>query len=407
MEAALARAAESRTRNAETPPDIQPDGPASDDQGADTEEPATVDVAAVEARVVRARHRRAVVGWTAAGVTSAAVVALVLTALLGPSAAGPTVTDASPTAVPLTSSPCGTSSGTTLPDDGARTLPVSLTSQTEVLTPGATWVGTVIAGAAPPDDTTVDLGRLAPRPLLLRDGVVVGTAADPASPLAEGPSFAEAPFAPCPGASLAPGTYEVVVDQPVQVGGATYRVVSNTVPVHVVTAKPAGYRPAWLDGSPIACGSTLEDLGVRAGGTTPARLLVDSAYVDATGITWAFRNPGAADVTYSGNRELGLLWLQDGVVRSVGHDLSPSDGTVTVHGQTTLRLSARWDTTDYCRPAADGRTYPHHLPAGAYEVYVYARITPPSDLPDSTAWFVQTTGPTYVRVDAHGAVLGR
>jgi hypothetical protein len=406
VETALARAAAQRSRGVGTAADPEPVGPERDDPEPDAEEAPRIDVASVEARVVRARHRRAVAGWTAAGVASAAVTALVLTVLLGPSAAEPPVEDAAPTAVPLSSSPCGTPSGTALPDDAARTLPVSLTSQTDVLTPGATWVGTVTAGAARPDDTTVDLGRLAPRPLLLRDGVVVGTAADPASPLTTGPSFAEAAFTPCPGATLVPGTYTVVVDQPVRVRDARYRVLSNTVPVHLVTAQPAGYRPKWLAGSPIACGSTLDEIGVRAGGATPADLLLDSTYVDATGLTWAFRNPGATTVTYTGNQELGLMWLQDGVVRSVGHDLAPSDGAVKVPGQTTLRLSAHWDTTDYCRPAADGR-YGRHLPAGTYEVYAYARISPASDPPGSTAWFVQTTGPAYIRVGADGAVLGR
>jgi len=335
------------------------------------------------------------------------VVALVVAVAGGASGPQPAPPDPTRTAEPVAAAPCGSPTTKGADGSGTGTFAVSLTSQTSVLTPDAAWVGVVTAGAAEPDATTVDLGALAPLPLLVRDGLVVATATDPGNPLAEGPSFAAARFVPCPGVSVVPGTYTVVVDQPIRIGDAEYRLVSNTVPVHVVTAQPAGYRPRWLAGSPLACGSTLDEVGARSGGATPAQLMLDSMSVDASGLTWSFLNPGAETVTYSGDRELGLMWVQDGVVRSVGPDLSPSDDTVKVPGQTMLRLSARWDTTDYCEPGPGGRDYPHHLPAGTYEVYAYARITPASDRADATAWFVQTIGPAYIRVGTDGSVQGR
>jgi len=409
VETALARAAERRApgpapSSDATPSDAPPPGaplPVA------VPEPA-LDLAGVEARVRHARRRRAVGGWVATGVAAAAVVGLVAAVATGTSGGTPSP-DGAVTAEPVAAAPCGTRMTSDAAGGGsaAATLAVSLASQTTVLTPDADWVGVVTAGSLARERADVDLGALAPWPLLVRDGRVVATATALGSPLAEGPSFTTTPFAACPGATVGPGAYEVVVDQQVRVGDAEYRVLSNAVPVQVVTARPAGYQPPWLVGSPLACGSALAEIGARAGGATPAQLVPDSTYVDATGLTWAFRNPGAGTVTYWGNRELGLLWLRDGVVRSVGHDLSPSDGRTKVAGQTTLRLSARWDTTDYCTPGPGGRGYPHHLPAGTYEVYAYARITPPSDAADGAAWFVQTQGPSYVRVGADGAVLGR
>jgi len=404
------RARELRPVEARIPAEAGDDGPRAPRAAAvDDDETVAldVDVASVETRIARARRRRAVAGWATAAVAAAAAAGLAIAVLQGPSDSPRTPTAGPASAVPVVDSPCATPSDGAGEDGPARTLAVSLTSQTSALAPGATWVGTVTTSAGGPGAAAVDLGRLAPLPLLLQDGRVVGTAAEPGTRLAEGPSFAAARFVPCPGASLRPGPYTVVVDQPVRVGATEYRVVSNAVRVRVVTAEPVGYRPAWLAGSPLACGSTIGELAARSEGATPAQLVLDGVVVDATGMTWAFRNAGATTITYSGNRELGLLWLQDGVVRSVGHDLAASDGTLTVPGQTTLRLTARWDTTDYCEPASGAPTYPRHLPAGIYQVYAYARITPPSDTPGSTAWFVQTTGPTYVRVGPDGAVLGR
>ncbi|MFC8731407.1 hypothetical protein ACFT5B_02975 [Luteimicrobium sp. NPDC057192] len=419
VEAALARAADRRPPAPLRPtPAPSSDAPLSDAPSSDGAPPppapppnprtAAPDVAAVEARVRRARNRRAVGGWVATGVAAAAAVGLVVAVAAGTSGAPTEPPDGVRTAEPVAAAPCGTAPGDGAdPDATAGTLAVSLTSQTTVLTPDADWVGVVTAGVLEREKARVDLGPLTPWPLLVRDGKVVATATAVGSPLAEGPSFAATSFAACPGAAVEPGTYAVVVDQPVRVGDAEYRVLSNAVPVRVVTARPAGYRPAWLDGSPLACGSTLDEIGARADGATPAQLLLDGTSVDATGLTWEFRNPGANTVTYWGNRELGLIWVLDGVVRSVGHDLSASDGRTKVPGQTTLRLSGRWDTTDYCAPGGDGHSYPHRLPAGRYQVYAYARVTPPSSSAGGAAWFVQTTDPTFVRVGADGAVLGR
>ncbi|MGC5168163.1 hypothetical protein [Luteimicrobium sp. DT211] len=407
VEAALVRTATRRkTVSTTAGADGSATGAPSDEAGA-PDGANVVDVEAVEARVTRARRRRAAAGWGAAGVTAVAAAALALTVAVGGATPAPTPSPTPRTAVPVASFPCGTPSGGDAAGGGAETFSVSLTAQTDVLTPGATWVGTVATTAAGPDPAAVDLGAFAPRPLLLRDGIVVATALRPGGPLVEGPSFTATTFRPCPGVSVDPGAYTVVVDQPVRVGGSEYRVVSNAVAVRVVTPEPTGYRPAWLDRSPFACGSTLEEVAVRTGGATPAALLLDSSEVEAGGVTLSFVNPDATTVTYRGNRELGLLWVQDGVVRSVGHDLSPSDGTVAVAGQTTLRLTGRWDTTDYCSPSGDGSAYPHRLPAGSYEVYGYARVTPPSDRRDGVAWFVQTEGPAVVRIGADGAVRGR
>jgi hypothetical protein len=159
-------------------------------------------------------------------------------------------------------------------------------------------------------------------------------------------------------------------------------------------------------GTSISCGMPFSELVTRAGQATPADLVPDGTYVDAHGLRFHFANLGPDTVTYAGERTAGLVWVRGGIVRGVGPDRSASNALVRVPGQTTLTLgSGPWDATDYCTASADG-SFRHHLPAGQYEVFGYARITPSRDAKEPFTWWVQSTGPAYVTVGPGGTVTG-
>jgi hypothetical protein len=386
--------------------DTRAEDPPGVDVSAVVGPPAGIDLPAVVARV-RTRRRRAVVGWsTGTGLAAALAVVLVVTGGgSDPSAA----TTHTATSVPITDACAtlgapGTHTANVSPGTD-RTLNVHLSTQTDAVTATDPWVGAAL-------DTTgtnpnhVDLGDVAPWPLLTRDGVVVGAATQPASAFADGPAAMDAPFEACSGPTLAAGQYLVVIDQPVRVGKDVYQLTSNAVPVTVLTDVPAGHQPPWLVGSPIACGMSFDELRERTQDVTPANLVPEGAYVDAHGLLYSFVNNAVETATYLGQRTASLLWVKDGVVRGVGRDASGSTGTVAVRGQTVLTLaSGGWPTTDYCSPSPDG-TYRHALPAGRYLVYGYARIGSPADPGDRSAWWVQRSGPAYVTVGADGTVTG-
>ncbi|PJI84748.1 hypothetical protein [Luteimicrobium subarcticum] len=180
-------------------------------------------------------------------------------------------------------------------------------------------------------------------------------------------------------------------------------VVSDPVPLRVLSDQPFGYQPPWLTGSELACGESVDDFEARIADRMQVSLQPARVDVGSSGTRYTYQllliEP-AQPVRVAAPTRMAVAWVRDGVIVGVGPE-ERGLGYRTMRSGDVLHLTARWDTTDHCDP--EGAT---HLPAGTYQVLAYARFATPDapDGPDGNgAWSIVGSGAARVVVAADGS----
>ncbi|QJW37818.1 hypothetical protein [Cellulosimicrobium protaetiae] len=368
-------------------------------------------------RAVRSQvRRRRAAKKTALGAATLGVVAVL--------AVGATQLPAWDSSEPLPAEPprpvsvaCGTTVDLDpLPDDGPLILPafaVVLEGDGEVAA-GDRWNGMlrVTGGTVGPGHTVrlVDVDLVATRGL-----EVVGVPAEPVVPSQEsavendttGPRIG-AHFVSCEsGAPLAPGTYDVYAGATLLPGTGELPLVAGPVSIDVgdrpTTPSPVvGYQPPWLEGTPVSCGMSADDLAPLAG---PGLTL------ETRGL--ATEEPGVVDtsLTNAGSERFSgvvasvgpVAWVRDGIVVAVGPNALESPLEVELAPDQLLDLGAQAIATDYCSPGTDG-LFTTPVTPGDYDLVPYQGVLTSSGA-DYAAWAVGD--PVAVTLGTDGTIVPR
>jgi hypothetical protein len=216
------------------------------------------------------------------------------------------------------------------------------------------------------------------------------------------------------GGALGPGTYRVIAlqhvltrAQPPEAGPITVvsapvdLTVARTGPATDAAGRPTTRQPAWLAGTPVACGMAAGALALLPG-YFPTYLTVSSAN-RGRWIGVEVRNVAGGPAPVPTGARTAVAWVRGGRVVSVGADELAHPRTTVVPSDGEAALAADLaDTTNTCGPRAGGR-YAQHLAPGAYTAIPYARVGGPRTTSRETAgWIVGL--PTPVTVDARGRV---
>ncbi|GAA4842356.1 hypothetical protein GCM10023221_20400 [Luteimicrobium xylanilyticum] len=386
--AARVTGAQDRLAPAGRPPATATPAPPPDD-GASEALTARVPEVVAHVRAARSRgRRRALVG-------SAAVVVV---AALATTAFAARPWDRSPTPAPSpTATPYAGACGSNLPK-GKSALRVrydrTWADESEIVA-DQTWDAAFEADGDVNAAVRGTLDSLTPEVVLTRDGKVVAlgvdvpgsaTAGDPPASFSDlvagSPAYVAVRFAACDGGALAPGRYQAHL---FATDGSAH-VLSGAAGLTVLSTVPEGDQPAWLAGSPLACGEKADEFVVRAGALAPERIDQAGGAVYDDGFAVLLRNGSRRARTLELPRRAVVAWVQHGRIVGVGPD-ERATHTVTVGKGKLVRVAARpWDTTDYCTGSADG-TKPGHLPPGTYQALVYTRV-PATDASDPDRWVV-------------------
>jgi len=400
-------------RDRATPPATAPDDGPSDDLTARLPE-----VVAQVGLARRRGRRRALLG-------SAAVVVV---AALATTAAATRPWDR-PAPTP-TSTPYAGACGAALPT-GHSLMPVrydaEASSSTTTVLPDSTWDAAFTTEATLTGDQIGVLETLTPEVVLAQHGKIVALGAstgdekyqdedgdDTSTPPWPGegdwvgldsddvdveptPTSYAVRFTACDGGTVKPGAYQAYLFATAD--DQKQHVLSDATALTVLPPTPDGYQPAWLAGSPLACGEKADDFVLRAAAFPVDQLdQVGSAFYD-DGEAIILRNNGASRKVKVPRG--AVAWVQDGRIVGVGPDERATTAT-TVHHGTQVEVSARpWDATDYCTPTTGDK--PGHLPAGTYQAILYARI-PADDPSEPDRWVIEDARGNDLQVREGGKV---